>query len=231
MSNAPEYRHLFFDLDNTLTRSRSKITAPMFELLSSLTQDVVVISGASVEQIHFQLDSLPCYILGQNGNHATHREEELWHETLSHDEVAEIEEHIATLPRTWVVPDEKDLIENRGSQVSYSIYGHHAPVAEKERFDPDHAKRTALLATSPLLSDTIEVKIAGTTCLDYFRKGRNKGYNVLRLIEHEKWEKKDCLYFGDALYPGGNDETVIGVIKTSAVQNPDDTYAQLQKLQ
>ena len=37
------------------------------------------------------------------------------------------------------------------------------------------------------------------------------------------WKKEECVYFGDMLFPGGNDESVIGVIDTEAVENPDDT--------
>jgi HAD superfamily hydrolase (TIGR01484 family) len=168
--------------------------------------------------------------MGQNGNHVVHGEQVLWCEYLTALEIAEIEAHIASLRRAWKVPDENDLVENRGSQVSYSIYGHHAPVPIKEAFDPNQAKRRTLLAEHPLHSNTIEVKIAGTTCLDYFRKGCNKGHNVARLIEHEGWAKDDCIYFGDAIYPGGNDETVYGVIETQGVQNPQDTYEKLTAL-
>jgi hypothetical protein len=32
------------------------------------------------------------------------------------------------------------------------------------------------------------------------------------------------------LFPGGNDESVIGVIKTQSVDNPEDTLAKLQTL-
>ncbi len=230
MEQSKTYTHLFFDLDNTVTRSRSKIAPQMYELLRSLPQDIIIISGASVDQIRFQMDGVPCYLMGQNGNHAVFGAEELWCDLLSSDEIAEVEAHIASLPRTWDVPNEDDLIENRGSQVSYSIYGHHAPVADKERFDPDQEKRRMLLSANPLVSETIEVKIAGTTCLDYFRKGRNKGYNVARLISHRGWSKDECLYFGDALYPGGNDETVIGVIETVEVSDPQHTYDTLQRL-
>lgn len=230
MEQSKTYTHLFFDLDNTVTRSRSKIAPQMHELLRSLPQDIIIISGASVDQIRFQMDGMPCYLMGQNGNHAVFGAEELWCDLLSSDEIAEIQAHIASLPRTWDVPNEDDLIENRGSQVSYSIYGHHAPVADKERFDPDQEKRRMLLSANPLVSETIEVKIAGTTCLDYFRKGRNKGYNVARLISHRRWNKDECLYFGDALYPGGNDETVIGVIETAQVTDPQHTYETLQRL-
>jgi len=227
MSKNQKYEHLFFDLDNTLTRSRSAITKKMKELLGSLPQDIIIISGARVEQIRDQIDGFECFVMGQNGNHTMFNNEELWHDVLKPDKVIEIMNHISSLPRTWEVPDENDLLENRGCQISYSIYGHHAPVEEKEKFDPDQAKRKKLLETCPLVSDSVEVKIAGTTTLDYTRKGRHKGYNVTRLIEHLGWDKDTCLYFGDSLFPGGNDETVIGVIKTESVKDPEDTYNKL----
>jgi phosphomannomutase len=230
METDKKYLRLFFDLDNTLTRSRSKITPEMKELLASLTYDIVVISGATVDQIRTQLDGLPCYTLGQNGNHAMHGDTELWRDELTPEDLAEIEAHIASLPKVIDVPDEHDLTEKRGSQVSHSIYGHHAPVALKEKVDPDQALRVGLLATHPLVSERVEVKIGGTTCLDYFKKGRNKGYNVTRLAEYMSWNLDTCLYFGDALFPGGNDETVIGIIDTESVHNPEDTYNKLRAL-
>ena len=48
--------------------------------------------------------------------------------------------------------------------------------------------------------------------VDYFKKGKNK-FNINRLIDLKGWEKEECLFFGDALFPGGNDETVNGVIQ------------------
>lgn len=231
MDDSKKYQHLFFDLDNTVTRSRSPISDSMKTLLEKLSKNIIIISGASVKQIMDQMGGVSCYTMGQNGNHAVHGTHTLWEDNLTALEISEIEEHIARLPRSWPVPDENDLLENRGSQISLSIYGHHAPVSEKERFDPDQAKRRAMLHAVPLYSDTVEVKIAGTTCLDYFRKGRNKGYNVARLIEHEGWNKDDCIYFGDAIYPGGNDETVYGVIETQGVKDPQDTYSKLTAMQ
>ncbi len=60
-------------------------------------------------------------------------------------------------------------------------------------------------------------------------KGRNKGYNIKRLIEHEGWDASECLYFGDSLFPGGNDETMIGVIDTVPVRDHRHTYELLRE--
>ena len=68
------------------------------------------------------------------------------------------------------------------------------------------------------------VRPGGTTTFDFTIAGKDKGFNILRLIRHEGWKKEDCIYIGDALFAGGNDETVIGVIPTHAVKDPDDTF-------
>lgn len=230
MDNNKPYLRLIFDLDDTLTKTRTPIEPSMKELLASLPCDIVVITGANIEQMQKQLDGLHCYMLSQNGNHAVYEDQVLWHDTLHPEEVVEIMDHIASLPRPWSVPDEHDLVENRGSQISYNLYGHNAPRAEKEAFDPDKAKRIKLLAEHPLVSDNVEVRIAGTATLDYFRKGHNKGFNIARLCEFKDWNLDNCLFFGDALYPGGNDEAVIGVVDTVSVQGPEDTYQKLTDL-
>jgi hydroxymethylpyrimidine pyrophosphatase-like HAD family hydrolase len=80
------------------------------------------------------------------------------------------------------------------------------------------------------VSERIDVKIGGTTCYDYFKKGHHKGSNVRALIEHKGWDASECVYFGDKLMPGGNDETVIGVIDTIAVTNHRETYDKLKEV-
>jgi phosphomannomutase len=222
--------HLFFDLDNTVTRSRSPITQEMKAFLSATPHDVTIVSGATCPQIAKQMGGTLCYKLGQNGNHALDPTgATLWEATLSEDEMAEIHTHIASLPRDWNVPDESDLVQDRGCQVSYSLLGHNAVLEEKEAFDPTSKRRKTLLAEHPFVSDTLDVRIGGTTCLDYTAKGKHKGHYVARLIEHMGWRKEDSIYFGDMLFPGGNDESVMGVIPTQQVDNPVHTLTILKE--
>jgi hypothetical protein len=72
------------------------------------------------------------------------------------------------------------------------------------------------------------VKIGGSTSFDYIHKDRHKGSNVKKIIDHYGWNPEECVYFGDGLYPGGNDEVVIGVIDTIPVENHTDTYGKLK---
>jgi hydroxymethylpyrimidine pyrophosphatase-like HAD family hydrolase len=43
------YKHLFFDMDQTIAPARQPILPEMFEYLSSLPQDIIVVSGSSNE--------------------------------------------------------------------------------------------------------------------------------------------------------------------------------------
>lgn len=229
------HRHFFFDLDNTVTRSRTEISSLMRAALSDLVDsgyDVVIVSGAKVEQALKQTQDFPCYYLGQNGNHAYDGsiKSDMWRNTLTEKEKTEIMEHILSIPRTWAVADEDDLIQDRECQISYSLLGHNEELSKKEAFDPDFSKRKQLLAEHPLVSDTVEIKMGGTTCLDYVPKGKHKGYNVAMLLRHLEWKKEECLYIGDALFPGGNDEAVVGVIDTKQVANPSETLEFLRSV-
>lgn len=231
MRPLPEYRHIFFDMDGTVTRSRTRITEEMHSALTKLHRsgrDVIIISGANFEQISSQVTDITGFFLAQNGNHAvkTPEAETLWEERLSGKERNEIMDHIALLPR-FPVKDGNDLMHDRGSQIAFSFIGHHEDIEKKEAFDPGGKKRAAILMEHPLISNTVEARIGGTTTLDYFRKGRDKGFNVRRLIELQGWDKDESVYIGDALFPGGNDEAVIGVIDTISVKNPEET---LQKI-
>lgn len=223
--------HLFFDLDNTVTRSRSKISPDLKAILSNTKHDIIIVSGATCSQIAWQVDGVKSFKLGQNGNHATRPDESvLWEERLSQTDKDIINHHIDSIERTWPVVKADDLVQDRGCQISYSLLGHNEVLEKKETFDPNSEVRKNILVKFPFHSDTIDVKIGGTTCLDYTAKGKHKGFYVNRLIQELGWNKDECIYFGDMLFPGGNDESVIGVIKTQSVDNPEDTQAQLEKM-
>ncbi len=229
--------HFFFDLDNTLTRSKMPIAPEHVPIFKALTEraDVVVVSGHAADKIREDLTETLAgtyFILGQNGNDARLRDGSvLWEHTLSAGEraaaiafILKAREHLA-LP----VKDENDIIDDRGGEIAYSLIGHHEDQLKKEAFDPDDTIRLRLLAdlkndVEELARQGVEVRAGGTTVLDFFKRGENKGYNVRALIGAMRWEPGECLYVGDALFPGGNDETVVGVIATHGVKDYRETY-------
>jgi HAD superfamily hydrolase (TIGR01484 family) len=217
-------------MDQTVAPSRQPIQPEMYELLYSLTHDIVIVSGQRVDKIKWQSNELPTYRLGQNGNHAVdHADTELWHQPLDADHRAQIMAHIDAITERLghELTHEWNPIEDRGAQITFSPIGNTAPVELKQTYDPDRRIREQLLADVPFESDEIVVKIGGSTSLDYIHKDRHKGSNVRKLINHLDWHPDHCVYIGDGLYPGGNDEAVIGVIDTVPVSDHHDTYQKL----
>lgn len=236
-------KHFFFDLDKTLTISRSPIQAGHQEIFDRLCEraDVVVVTGGTVEQIREQVTPRfdgRYFALAQSGNYALDKAGQLlWQEKIDDMQTKAVMTFIDLLKKHFneQVKDENDLVEHRGAQISYSVLGFHETVEKKYAFDPDESRRAAALATLAKevrsLSDAgIEVTPAGTTTYNFILAGKHKGFNVTRLIEREGWVKDDCIYVGDALFPGGNDESVIGVVPTYAVTSPNDTFAYLSSI-
>src|SRR3989338_100125 len=236
-------RYFFFDLDDTLTPSRTRMLPEHEGHFGALCEraEVIVVSGAEENQMRAQIPDTfngMYYLLTENGNHAVHKKgTELWSEGFSPEQKAIVGRFIDTIHDELALPvsDENDLVEDRGSQISYSLIGHHEALEKKRAFDADGSKRKAILAAHPELVQNledagVEVTVGGTTCFDIYLKGRNKGFNVKRLIDHLGWQHEHAIYIGDALEPGRNDESVIGVIATKKVRDHPDTFSFIKSL-
>lgn len=214
-------KHLFFDLDGTITESRQVISPKMKKKLLKL-DPFVVISGGESKRILKQMDGVPCTVMGQQGNEAPD-----WKNKLTVDEVAEILGHIEKICDLEGLPLDKETTHNRGCQVSFSFTGHDASIEWKRLFDPSQEYRKYILKKVPFKSRTMEVRIAGTTCLDYNKKKHLKGDNLKRYMKLHRLNPKDCVYYGDNFDPDGNDRSVLGVMQCIKVDGPEDLYKKL----
>lgn len=238
-----------FDLDGTLTPSKCPVTPEMAELFCRLIDrkdiKVAVLSGGKFLQFRTQfLEHLPCingnlqelfsnlYLFPLDGSsfyvYKDSRWQEVYDEPLSPEEKEKIisalklaEEKIVGRMRGKVYGE---VIEDRGSQITFSALGQLAPLSEKIVWDPDHLKRTKVLNfVRPLLKE-FDVKIGGTTTIDVNKKGVNKAYALRRMEEYSGIAIKDMLFVGDAIFKGGNDyqalETGVDSVK---VKGPEDT--------
>lgn len=222
-------KHFFFDMDGTICESRQIISAQMKKQLAKLRakgNSIIVISGAERERIKKQLDGLKVdYIMAQSGSDSP-----FWKRKITTYQEIEVEQHLREIKKQYPFYNWSsfDLVDRRGCQISFSFVGHHEDLEIKNKFDPDGSTRINILKKVPFYSLSLECKVAGSTCYDYTHKEYTKGKNIERLIKRVKWDKKDCVYFGDKLFKGGNDETVIGVIETVEVKSPEDLSAKLK---
>jgi phosphomannomutase len=229
-----------FDLDGTLAPSKSALPDDMARLLGELLDimKVAVISGGSWTQFETQLlANLPkagnlnnLVLLPTCGTQFfTYRDG--WHqvyaENLSDDEKKEITEALnKALDETGLrAPNPKgELIEDRGSQITLSALGQQASLADKETWDPDFAKRKAILAKLAPVLPQFAVRMGGTTSVDITKPGIDKAYGIAKLEEQLNLTKGEMIFAGDAIFPGGNDYPVKECgVDSVLVRDPEET--------
>jgi phosphomannomutase len=231
---------IVFDLDGTLAPSKAALGTDMSALLHDLLGivKVAVISGGDWPQFQKQLlSNLPqdkrlvnLSVLPTCGTKFFQYSGE-WKKLYSEDFTAKEKEQITSslqkafgesgfkVEREW-----GEEIEDRGSQITFSALGQQAPLAEKEKWDPDFAKRKKIKALLDPLIPGFSVRLGGATSIDVTKPGIDKAYGIRKLRDLLHISLKEMIYIGDALFPGGNDYPAeqAGVVSI-AVQGPDDT--------
>jgi HAD superfamily hydrolase (TIGR01484 family) len=236
---------IVFDLDGTLAESKASIDADMSRLLHDLLGivKVAVISGGDWPQFQKQVVAhLPqdkslenLSILPTSGT-KFFRYSGDWKEIYSDDftsgEKAKI---IASLNKAVAEAGfqaEKvwgEVIQDRGSQITFSALGQQAPLEEKKKWDSDFAKRKKIKAILDPLIPGFSVHLGGATSIDVTKPGIDKAYGIRKLRDVLGISLKEMIYVGDALFAGGNDYPVeqAGVVSI-CVQGPHETKRVIQ---
>ena len=117
-----------------------------------------------------------------------------------------------------------EVIEDRGSQITFSALGQQAPLEEKKKWDSDFAKRKKIKAILDTLIPEFSVRMGGATSIDVTKPGIDKAYGVRKLRDVLGISLKEMIFIGDALFAGGNDYPAeqAGVISIP-VQGPHET--------
>jgi HAD superfamily hydrolase (TIGR01484 family) len=132
----------------------------------------------------------------------------VYSEDLTADEKAKIE---SSLQKAVSEPGFKpqklwgEQIEDRGSQITFSALGQQAPLDEKDKWDPDYAKRKKIKAILDTLLPEFSVRMGGATSIDVTKPGIDKAYGVRKLRDILGISLKEMIFIGDALFAGGND--------------------------
>ena len=238
-----------FDLDDTLAITKSPITDRMSELLEKLLvhYDVCVITGGSFEQIKKQVASrlevedlllrrlhlMPtCGTIYYRYHESKHEWKQQYAEDLSPAQKKKIIETLEEAAKNldlWVENPAGEIIEDRGSQITYSALGQQASPEDKYAWDQDGTKKHAIRDYVAKRLDDLEVRVGGTTSVDVTTIGIDKAYGMKKLIEALGISKEEILFIGDKLEEGGNDYPVKAFgIDTIAVDGWQDTALALE---
>jgi phosphomannomutase len=229
-----------FDLDGTLAESKSGIDAEMATLLNRLLDvvRVAVISGGDWAQFQEQLlshfgsrEGWPALSLLPVCGTKFYEYSTDWTlrytEELTVDEKATINAALNQVIASMDLAPTKvwgDIIEDRGSQITFSALGQQAPLDAKSAFDPDIIKRTAMKTRLDVLIPEFSVRIGGTTSIDITKPGIDKAYGIRKLSEVLAIEVGQMIFIGDALFPGGNDHPAKEAgVETIATRDPNET--------
>ena len=98
-----------------------------------------------------------------------------------------------------------EVIEDRGSQITFSALGQQAPLEEKKKWDPDFAKRKKIKAILDTFIPEFSVRMGGATSIDVTKPGIDKAYGIRKLRDILGISLKEMIFIGDALFAGGND--------------------------
>lgn len=242
-----------FDLDQTVTESKTPLDKEMAEILRRLLRKmkVAVVSGASFERIRKQflanLKAEPAeianlYLIPASGgalyrfNPANQEWQLLYEKVFTEPEkeriIAAMKEMAAAAePADLLTHPYGDWIEDRKSQITFSSLGQAAPLALKKKWDPEKTKRMVLLKFLARLLPEYEISVGGLTSIDVTQKEINKKYGIGRLAEYLKIEPTEIIFIADQLSPGGNDYSVKeSGIESVAVAGPEETKKIIQEL-
>lgn len=232
-----------FDLDGTLAESKQPLQPAMGDALSDLLaiMHVAVISGGDWPQFEKQVASrLPehadrarLWLLPTTGTKLYRYDNGAWH--AAYAELFDDDQKRAILTafdsaleatgfqseQTW-----GQVVEDRGSQITFSALGQEAPLSAKEQWDPDFAKRKVLQADLQRRLPELSIKLGGTTSIDVTRAGVDKAYGLKQLSAESGIPLGAMLFVGDAIFPGGNDYAAKELgLDTVSVRDPAETLA------
>lgn len=226
MVNFLNKKIIIFDLDGTLTESKSNLSKEVSDSLNKLSNfcKIAVISGCSWEQManqflhHLDIEFegmwdtfvFPVsgaemrYWSGPESGWIKHYETKL---TLR--EKVKIYYHFEQCYKTELLFHDYrwgEIAEDRESQITFSLLGQNAPLEEKKVFDPGGWNRRKIAKIMQERLPGFEVKVGGTTSIDVTKEGINKAYGINRLLKYIKELEIRCVDHGYNCVPDTSEE-------------------------
>jgi HAD superfamily hydrolase (TIGR01484 family) len=229
-----------FDLDGTLSLSKSPLDEETAKLLHKLLGviKVAVVSGGSWKQLQKQLlsqldsgERLRNLSLLPSCGTQFYKYGKDWEKLYSEDFSGEQREKITSSLKRAIVQSglkaEKiwgEVIEDRGSQITFSALGQDAPLKDKIKWDPDFVKRNKMKSIVDGLIPEFSVRLGGSTSIDVMKPGIDEVYGIRKLRAILGIAISDMIFVGDALLSGSSDHSVeqAGVVSIRA-KDPHET--------
>ncbi len=243
-------RLVAFDLDDTLAPSKTAIDPRIGDLLLALAErvEVAIISGGQLQQFRSQVvEQLPettdavlshLHLMPTCGTQYYRLTAEgiqtVYAHSLTDDEkqraLAAVHEEAERLG-LWEAEPWGDILEDRGSQITFSALGQKAPLDAKMAWDPTGEKKNSLREAVAARIPDLEVRSGGSTSVDITHRGIDKAYGMRQLSDATGISLDDMLFVGDRLDPDGNDYPVLAMgVECHAVHGWEDTAAYLDEL-
>ncbi len=248
---------IVFDLDDTLAESKIPMDQEMAGLVEELiaNKKMAVIGGGKYELFKWQfLASLKTrskilenlFLFPTSGN-AFYRYRSGWKKVYAHNlsaaEKKQIRQAFEEVFKDISYKHPKkvygEILEDRITQMSFSplgqdiatVLGRKGVQKKKEwRAKYDHVRLDIAKRLAKYLPN-LEVRVGGITTIDITMNGRDKAYGVRQMEKYLKVKVKDMVYIGDAIFPGGNDYSVLKTgIDYIKVTGPEDTKKIIRKI-
>ena len=246
-----------FDLDGTLTASKSSISPTMARLFKKLLEQriVSVVSGGEWKQFQLQLlDNLNLpeellkrlFLFPTTGSIMYRFKDGQWRTVYAHKlSVKEKKKIIGAFDEVFIELAYKhpkkvygEIIQDRITQMSFSglgqdvvkILGQKKGIALKEKFGATGWPDKIAREAQKKLPEFL-VRRGGISTVDVVRKGVDKGYSLKQMRAHLGVPISQMFFVGDRICKGGNDYAVVKTgVRYKQVAGPKETEKVIREL-
>jgi phosphomannomutase len=204
-----------FDVDGTLTPSRGKMDEKFSQFFFDFCtlHDVYLVTGSdkpkTVEQIGNVIYGMAKRVYNCSGSEVWEANKSVrssnWN--MPRDQLSWLEEK---LEESRFVLRTGQHVEQRNGMVNFSIVGRGATMSERKmyvEYDQENNERQTIADLFEHRFSNMQATVGGETGIDIAPKGADKSQII------KDFDEKDNLYFfGDAIFPGGNDWSIANAI-------------------
>jgi phosphomannomutase len=242
---------IVFDLDGTLTESKMDLDDEMAVLLEELLKKkyVAVIGGGKYQIFKDQFIARlrltekllsKLYIFPASGTAFYRYSDREWKEVYAHyfsdqekkDVFRAFDETFSELNYRQPKKVYGEVIEDRGTQITFSALGQEAPLDLKKKWKEENTDlKMKIVGLLQKKLPEMSIGAAGFTSIDVTRKGIDKEYGVKQISKYLNIPIENMLFVGDALFPGGNDSAALRTgILGFAVNSVNDTKKLIRRI-